>query len=648
VAGGWQRVPAWLAVVLLVSPLRAEPAAEQPPIEVVVQGERPPRDGSELGARETRQLPGAFGDPFRAVEAIPGVSPVVSGLPYFFVRGAPPGNVGYFLDGIRVPLLYHAFAGPSVVHPSFIDHVELYRGGYPARYGRFAGGIVEAESAKLRRDWHGEASVRLIDAGAMAEAPLPGGHGGLLLGGRYSYTAAILSQLSSTLPGLGSASTKLEYWDYQLLSSYELGPHDTVGVLALGALDYAASQGVTFAGVEFHRVDLRYEHELDPRTRLRAAVTLGVDRTRTETGVTLNVGGGTQRSQPASLWDVPIMTRLELTHAPSRRVEVRAGTDLTVDQFGVRLNPLLPAAKIEKFFATRDDVALGGFAELMLQPDPGVTVIPGLRADAYQSRDVTRVAIEPRLSAAFDVSRQVRMLHAVGLAHQPPAVAPPGIPAAQQIAGLPGGLQTSLQASSGVEVSLPADFVATATVFDNVFWNLWDPLGITGEIDFDTADTRSMGSAVGLELALRRPLTRRLGGFLNYTLSRSTRSRDHLHCLSAFDRTHVANLVLAYDLGQRWRVGGRLYYFSGVPVRVPTTDGPRFVDSRRAPDFWRLDLRVEKRWRVGKAGWVAAVAEVLNTTAGREVVQRSCNASGCRDAVFGPLILPSLGVEGGF
>jgi hypothetical protein len=173
-------------------------------------------------------------------------------------------------------------------------------------------------------------------------------------------------------------------------------------------------------------------------------------------------------------------------------------------------------------------------------------------------------------------------------------------------------------------------------------------LGITGEFDFDTADTRSMGSAVGLELALRRPLTRRLGGFLNYTLSRSTRSHDKLESLSAFDRTHVVNLVLAYDLGRRWRVGGRLFYFSGVPVREPTTEGPRFVGSRRGPDFVRLDLRLEKRWRVGKTGWLAAVAETLNATAGREVVQRSCNTSGCRDAVFGPLILPSLGAEGGF
>jgi hypothetical protein len=461
------------------------------------------------------------------------------------------------------------------------------------------------------------------------------------VGGRYSYTAAILSLLAE--------NTKLEYWDYQALASYDLGPHDTVGVLALGALDYVASGGVTFAGVEFHRVDLRYDHEIDPDTKLRAAVTFGMDRTRTETEVTLHIAGGFQRSHPGFLRDIPILGRLEYTHTPSRELEVRAGTDFAVDQFRLHLAPGIPDfPTIERLFGSRDDLALGGYTELGWRPGAGVTVVPGMRVDAYQSRGVTRVAFEPRVSATLEVSRQVRFLHAFGLAHQPPAVAPPGIPAAQQIAGLAGGLQTSLQASSGVEVSLPAEFVATATVFDNVFWNLTDPLGIAGEIDFDTADTRSMGSAVGLELALRRPLTRRLGGFLNYTLSRSTRDRNHLKSLSAFDRTHVANFVLAYDLGRRWRVGGRVFYFSGVPVREPTTEGPRFVGSRRGPDFVRLDLRVEKRWRIGKTGWLAAIAEVLNATEGREVVQRSCNASGCQNAVFGPLTLPSLGVEGGF
>jgi TonB family protein len=139
-------------------------------VEVVVQGERQEPEGARsLSRASVRQLPGAFGDAFRAVESLPGVTPIVSGLPYFYVRGAPPGNVGYFLDGIRVPLLYHIAAGPSVIHPAFIDRVDLYAGPYPARYGRFVGGIIAGETAPPAYDTRGELSHRLVDAGGMIE-----------------------------------------------------------------------------------------------------------------------------------------------------------------------------------------------------------------------------------------------------------------------------------------------------------------------------------------------------------------------------------------------------------------------------------------------------------------------------------------------
>src|SRR4029079_7052967 len=116
--------------------------------QVESHGERvEPGRSATLSRTEVRQIPGTFGDPFRAIEIMPGVTPVVSGLPFFFVRGAPPGNVGYFLDGVRIPLLFHVGAGPSVVHPGLIQRVDLYPGGYPAYFGRFSGGIVSGETA---------------------------------------------------------------------------------------------------------------------------------------------------------------------------------------------------------------------------------------------------------------------------------------------------------------------------------------------------------------------------------------------------------------------------------------------------------------------------------------------------------------------
>ena len=71
------------------------------PQDVEVHGARHEIGETTLSATDVREMPGAFGDPFRAIEALPGVIPVVSGLPYFYIRGAPPTNNG--LPGRRHP-----------------------------------------------------------------------------------------------------------------------------------------------------------------------------------------------------------------------------------------------------------------------------------------------------------------------------------------------------------------------------------------------------------------------------------------------------------------------------------------------------------------------------------------------------------------
>lgn len=146
---------------------------------------------------------------------------------------------------------------------------------------------------------------------------------------------------------------------------------------------------------------------------------------------------------------------------------------------------------------------------------------------------------------------------------------------------------------------------------------------------------------------LRRSRSRRLGGFLAYTLSRSTRSVSRLEGPSSIDRTHVVNAAMACDLGRRWRIGERIAAYSGIPCEVAH---PRAARSPpRTPWFFRLDWRLEKRWPLTQSGgfW-ALVAEVLNTTLAMETLDQSCYAYGCQAEAFGPVTIPSLGVEASF
>src|SRR5205814_10180118 len=116
-----------------------------------------------LELAEMRDLPGAFGDPFRAVDALPGVVPVLSGLPYIFVRGAPPAGTLYVYDDIPVPTLYHLGIGPAVMPPRMVGPVRLYSGVAPARYGRLTGGVVVGEGPEPPDgSTHAEAELRLL------------------------------------------------------------------------------------------------------------------------------------------------------------------------------------------------------------------------------------------------------------------------------------------------------------------------------------------------------------------------------------------------------------------------------------------------------------------------------------------------------
>ncbi|HEX2880333.1 MAG TPA: TonB family protein, partial [Polyangiaceae bacterium] len=253
----------------------ASSSAPPPPVEVRVRGKRG-SDHKRLSKAEVRQMPGAFGDPFRAIEALPGVTPMASGLPYFFVRGAPPGNVGYFFDGIPVPALYHAVVGPAVIHPSFVEDVTLYSGAYPARYGRFAGGIVAGTSAPPAYRLRGEASIRLVDSGALVEVPFDDARGSVMLAGRYSYTGAVVSLLAPEV--------EIGYWDYQGRIKYELGKRDSVSVLGFGSYDFLSAEdddGVVqdVYDFTFHRLEARYDRKTSETSALRVATALGLDRT---------------------------------------------------------------------------------------------------------------------------------------------------------------------------------------------------------------------------------------------------------------------------------------------------------------------------------------------------------------------------------
>ena len=652
-----------------------------PPLDVTIRGRRREAGQTTLSDADVRAMPGAFGDPFRAIEALPGVMPLVSGLPYFFIRGAPPNNNGYYVDGIRVPLLFHIGIGQGVIHPGLIDRVDFFPGAAPASYGGVAGAVIAGQTREPAPALHGEANLRLIDTGALVESPVGNNRGSVLVAGCYGYPGPIIGAIT---PGLS-----LSYWDYQLRTTWRLTDRDTVGVFAFGSHDYLAtpspSGDPTARPIEqfvsdFHRVDLRYDHALT-EGRVRIALTGGNDR---------------QGAAPTYVTDSSAGLRLEVDGRASPALRIRGGASARLDAYGFTQNPTGPndAPVPSTADPPPTNLAASAYVDVAWQVSPRFEITPGARFDLFTSSrasapgaatqvDTTVPAFDPRLAARLTVTPSVALLSAVGLTHQypalrvgslpPPIVTVPGFPIGQR------QLQTALQASQGIELGLPADVVVTATGFLSRWSGLTDLTAACIQMPIDGApeqvppyvcpDSQPVsGHAYGLEVLARRPLSKRLSGWLSYTLSRSMRDArfvtpaggvDLVTVTSDADRRHVLNAILAFELGARWRVGARSMFYTGVPYSQLERELPvPPYNAYRMPSFFRLDLRLEKRWslgKTGKAGSLALVIEGQNVTLSTEVSTSALDCMGssdmptqCRYGKVGPITIPSVGVEAFF
>jgi hypothetical protein len=591
---------------------------------VVVRGEQRSEPGSIYVPREdARRVPGAFGDPFRVVEVLPGVAPVLSGLPYFFVRGASPGSVGYFIDGVRVPLLFHVGSGPSVIAPALVDRVDLFPGAYPARFGGFAGAVLSGETLPPSQRPRFEAQARVFDASAFTEQPFAEGKGSVAVGARYSYTQLLIA--------LVAPEYELGYGDYQARVSYQLTARDRLTLFGFGGFDELRNvdQARTLFDVAFNRVDLRWDrHWQDGRFRL--AATHGLDRIVTAPDDP-GAAGSAQKVHSVQL-------RSELEQDLASDVRLRLGGAVRLE--GVRGD----REQVDDGFVSYPDRSDGGgsaYLDVVWRPLRAVEVIPGVRGSVERSREKTYSYAEPRLATRTRLMRGLVHLAGFGIAHQLPAVSirmpgrrPDFIERSEQMA---------VQAQQGFEYALPAAMLGRTTLFHQ-----W--------VEVDTPYVH--GRSYGVEQFLRRNFSEDLGGFVSYTLSRAQGTNGRWTGLSSHDHTHVLSAVLGYDFGLGYRLGTRAYYASGRPYEIdcPTPDcGPgdplaprRFTVKGRLPDFFRLDLRFEKRWRFQDGWWLTAAFEWFNALMADEVEDILYSAQGLQFNRQSPITLPSVGVEVGY
>jgi TonB family protein len=640
------------------------------PYETVVEGQREKLEVTRrtVTRRELTTVPGTFGDPLRVLQSLPGLARAPFDTGILLIRGSNPNDSGVFVDGHSIPLLYHFLGGPSILNPEFLESIDLYPGGFPARFGRFYGGVIDVTTRPTAADGvHGSAKVDLLDSGAYLRAPIVD-HVTLAVAGRRSYVDALLP-LVLPKPSPGDTLVVVPvYWDYQARLDIELPARQRLSFLVLGSddslhvLQTSAENARTLdldSHIGFHRVRALYTTPLVGDLTLTLSPDFGLDD--------LHIVAGQQTS--TVLHNTVSGLRERVTGKIAEGVHLDAGLDIDsrVTRYDLQVannqDIRTPIATTdippEVLSRSVDQYGLGAYAEVAWDLGP-VRLIPALRADAYFLNGKPRFSLDPRLVVRDQVGATTALKGYVGLFHEPPA---PEL--TDNTFGNPDlDLERAIHLGVGVEQKLTTNLELDAEVYtierDNMASFTTDvvmrPDGTLRRVNVDNA---GHGRTYGLEVYLKHAVTERLYGWLSYTLSRSVLQArpDQLEAPATFDQTHNVIAVASYRLGAGWETGARFQLSTGrpqTPIIGATFDADtdRYVPVRgdlrsdRRATFSQLDLRIEKTWLFDtwSIGLFLDVMNVFNAE-NAEATQYDYRFRATAP-VRGVPILPDLGVKG--
>ncbi len=159
-----------------------------------------------ISPRDLRGLP-SIGDVdvFRSIQLLPGISGTNEGSSGLYVRGGTPDENLVLLDGMTVYHVDHFFGFFSAFNADAIKDVQVYKGGFPAKFGGRTSSVIDmAGKTGDVNQFRGGFGLNMLSTNAVIEIPI-GGRGSFLFSGRRSYTdilqTGLYNDIYETLTG---------------------------------------------------------------------------------------------------------------------------------------------------------------------------------------------------------------------------------------------------------------------------------------------------------------------------------------------------------------------------------------------------------------------------------------------------------------
>jgi hypothetical protein len=580
--------------------------------EVEVTGEAADRNvkSSEMSVarldiKQINKIPALLGevDVIRSIQLLPGVTTAGEGASGFNVRGGNIDQNLVLLDEAPVYNSSHLFGFFSVFNPDAVKDVKLIKGGIPAQYGGRVSSILDVRMKE------GNAKRLAVSGGlgtiftrVSVEGPLIKNRASFIIAGRRSYIDALVKPFLKET----NALKKADFYFYDLTAKFNYRINDKNTIFASGYLGRDVF-GVTVFNFNWGNATAttRWNHVFSRKLFMN----LTAFYSNYDYYLAFDGTGGQSFKWNSNV--VNYSGKADLSYYHNSRNTMRFGAQaLMYDFLPYRADVKFENASLDIKSDKRYGVEYSAYYsnEQKLGPKFGMdyglrlsyytyvgkgkaftfgdtlpnSALPLRETRTYGNGEVISAYpnLEPRFSLNYLLTKKSsvkasynRMAQYIQLISNTAASTP---------------LDVYTLASNNLKPLLADQ--GSVGYFRNFRENTYEASlevyykYLQNQLDYiDNADLfinptvegqllQGLGRAYGTELYIKK--TRgRLQGWISYTFSKTERlvrgiSNDKWF-LSRYDRTHVFNSSLTYEIGENWTVSGNFVFLSGLPATFP-------------------------------------------------------------------------------
>jgi len=147
-------------------------------------------------------------DVIKAAQTLPGINAMNEASSTLIVRGGNPGENSYLFDNVPVIYVNHLGGFMSVFNSDMINSINIYKGGFPAKYGGKLSSIIDITQREGdKNQYKGSLSIGITDVSFAVEGPGGLKNSSFIITGRKTLTDLYYLSISAVM----KAADALEY-----------------------------------------------------------------------------------------------------------------------------------------------------------------------------------------------------------------------------------------------------------------------------------------------------------------------------------------------------------------------------------------------------------------------------------------------------